>query len=304
VPPFQNFRGDSLKKLTPVEDRIMPADRLELLYPTVRPKYLDFATKKGVRKGGYAHVVELPEMSLALHCSGYWNGINKAVFRDPAHLGYTFCGNAAREIFGQLANPRVSRVDWSVDIFGTPLLDLALYLRLGHLQNCRTDRSRSGPCFYPSFSTTRTVLLYDKKRQLEAKHDPILQSHIIPGPLTRVEVQFKRDLPFRRFDELGRYAELELLPTLSFWKVGIKREGLRTKDSLAAEGFLRRIEEYGLQMTSKMFSSSDWAYLTKTLLQRVPDSELPDLNKLLQKSARDWLEDRIRFPRYPERRAS
>ena len=50
-----------------------------------------------------------------------------------------------------------------------------------------------------------------------------------------------------------------------------------------------------------MFSSSEWAYLTRTLLQRVPDSQFPDLDKLLQNSARDWLEDRIRFPRLTRR---
>jgi hypothetical protein len=287
-----------------LEDRIMPADRLELLSPDLRPEYQILAHAKGVRKGGYAHVVEIPELSVVLHSKGYWNGIHKVVFRNTANLGYTFCGNVAREIFGQLANPIVSRVDWCVDVLGIALLDLALYLRLGRRQNCRTDRSRSGPTFYPSLSTTRTVLLYDKLRELESKHSPILKNHIMRGPLTRVEVQFKRNLPIRRLDQLGGYADLELLPNLSFWKVGTKREGLKTKDSLAAEGLLRRIEEYGLQTTSKMFSSSEWAYLTKTLLQRIPDSKFPDLNKLLQKSARDWLEDRLRFPRYSERRAS
>jgi hypothetical protein len=213
----------------------MPADRLELLSHEIRPKYLQLAIDQGVRKGGYQSVVELPELSAVLHCRGYWNGIHKLVFRNVSHLGYTYCKNVAAEIFGQLANPTISRVDWCVDL-DIPLLDLALYCRLGRVQNCRTDRSRTGPTFYPSFSTTRTVLLYNKLRELESKHDPILKSYVVRGPLTRVEVQFKRNLPFRRFDQLERYAELELLRNLSFWKVGAKREGLKTKDTLAAEG--------------------------------------------------------------------
>ncbi len=282
----------------------MPADRLELLSHRIRTKYLDFAIDAGTRKGGYEYVVELPKMSAVLHCRGQRDGVHKLVFRNVSHLGYTYCENVVQEVFGESSWVRISRVDWSVDLLGIPLLDFAFYLRLGRLQNCRIDRSRTGTTFYPRFSKSRTVLLYDKIAERKSKHDPIFVRYDVRGPLTRVEVQFKRDLPFRHFDELGRYSELELLQNLSFWKVGTKREGLKAKDTLAAEGLLRRIEEYGLQMTSKMFSSSEWDYLTKTLLQRVPDSKFPDLNKLLQKSARDWLEDRIRFPRYPERRAS
>lgn len=184
---------------------------------------------------------------------------------------------------------------------GISLLDLALYCRLGRVQHCRIDRSRTGTTFYPRFSKARTVLLYDKLRERESKHDPILRQYVVKGPVTRVEVQFRRDLPYKRFDHLKRYAELDLLPNLSFWQAGSKRNGLKTKDTLAAEGLLRRIDEYGLQLASKMFSSSEWAYLSKTLLQLAPDPRFPDLNKLLQKSADDWLENRIRFPRTPKK---
>jgi hypothetical protein len=138
----------------------------------------------------------------------------------------------------------------------------------------------------------------------EAKHDPILRECVIKGPLTRVEVQFKKNLPYPLFNDLKRYAQLELLPNLSFWRLGTRGKNLKPKDTLAAEGLLRRIEEYGLQQASKMCSSSDWSYLTKTLLEPVPDSKFPDLNKLLRESAREWLKDIIRFPRYPTKRSS
>jgi hypothetical protein len=250
-----------------------------------------------VRKGGYAYVIELPDESAVLHCKGYRDEIHKLVFRDVAQLGHTYCKNVVREVFGDSSWVRIARVDWCVDILGISLLDLALHARLGRVQNCRIDRSRTGITFYPRFSKARTVLLYDKLRERESKHDPILKNYVLTGPLTRVEVQFKSNLPYRRFHDLERYAGLDLLPNISFWQAIQKRKGLKTKDTLAAEGLLRRIEENGLQLTSKMFSSSDWAYLAKTLLQPASDSKFPDLNKLLQKSARDWLEDRIRFSR-------
>jgi hypothetical protein len=281
----------------PLEDWIMPADKLELVSHRIRSQYLDLAIDGGMRKGGYAYVIELPEISAVLHCRGYRDEIHKLVFRDVARLGHTYCKDVVREVFGESSHVRTTRVDWCVDIFGISVLDLAFHCRLGRVQNCRIDRSRTGITFYPRFSKARTVLLYDKLRQLESKHDPILRKYAMEGPLTRVEVQFKRNLPYRKFDELERYAELDLLSNFSFWQARRKRHGLKIKDSLAAEGLLRRIEENGLQLASKMFSPPEWAYLTKTLLELAPDSKFPDLNKLLQKSARDWLDDRIRFRR-------
>ncbi len=275
----------------------MTADKLELLSYKIQPQYLDLAIDGGARTGGYAYVVELPKMSAVLYCRGYRDGIHKLIFRNVAQLSHTYCKRAVREVFGDSSTVRIARVDWCVDILGISLMDLALHCRLGRVQNCRIDRSRTGITYYPRFSKARTVLLYDKLRELESKHDPTFEKYVIEGPLTRVEVQFKRNLPYRKFDDLKRYAELDLFPNVSFWQPRRKRDGLKTKDTLAAEGLLRRIEEYGLQLASKMFSPPDWAYLTKTLLQPASDSKFPDLNKLLQKSARDWLADRVRFPR-------
>jgi hypothetical protein len=282
----------------------MPADKLELLSYKIRPPFLDLAIDEGERKGGYAHVVELPKKSAILHCKGFRDGIHKLVFCDVARLGYRYCKDVVGEVFGDSSRIRITRIDWCVDILGISLLDLALYCRLGRVQNSRIDRSRTGITFYPRFSKARTVLLYDKLRERESRRDPVLRKYVVKGPITRVEIQFKRNLPYRRFDHLERYAELDLLPNLSFWRAGRKRNGLKTKNSLAAEGLLQRIDEYGLQLTSKMFSCSEWAYLTRTLLQRAPDSQFPDLNKSLQKSARDWLENRIRFPRLTKRSGS
>jgi hypothetical protein len=114
-------------------------------------------------------------------------------------------------------------------------------------------------------------------------------------------VQFKSDLPIRRFDHLKEYAELDLLANLSFWEAGRRQDGLNIPESLAAERFLLLIDEFGLQMASKRYSSQTWAPLAKKFLRPAPESKFPDLNELLRKSARDWLEDRIRFPRLPKR---
>jgi len=147
------------------------------------------------------------------------------------------------------------------------------------------------------------VLIYNKLRQLQSIGSPLFKNYLMPDPLVRVEVQLKgHGLPVRYFHELDKFAELDLLQNLSFSEIGQKRSGLNTTDSLAAEGLLRKIEESGLQMTSKEYSSQKWAYLAKKFLRPASQSQFPDLNKLLRQSIRDWLENRTRFPRYPERR--
>jgi len=140
--------------------------------------------------------------------------------------------------------------------------------------------------------------MYDKCRQLEAKGDPIAKNFDLMGPWTRIEVQYKGGgLPFRKFKNIKRYAEIDMLEALSFWEAGRKRDGSSPMQSLAAEGLLRRIDEVGLQMALKMFSAQERAYIVKKFLQPAAESKFPDLNELMRKSVREWLTDVLRFPR-------
>jgi hypothetical protein len=283
----------------------MPADALVLLSHRIRSVFRDLAQEKGKKVPGYAWHIDLREtvfqLPVRLYFGGVHNGINKIQFIDVAHLGLTRTREIVRAICGDLDAVRIARLDCCVDI-DIPLLDLALYCRLALVQNCTIVRSRTGTTFYLRHSYPRKAMMYDKLRQLEFAGDPTIKAYVWEGPLTRVEVQLRSSgLPFRRFIDLERYAKLDMLPNLSFWEVGRKRDGLTAIDSLAAEGLLRKIEEVGLQMTSKMFSAQEWAYLAKKFLRPAPESKFPDLNALLRKSVHDWLEDRIRFPRLRKR---
>jgi len=282
----------------------VPCDKLVLRNHRIRSRFLDLAQQKGHRETGYSHVIDLSrisrELPVILYSGCYYSGDNKIVFRDVAHLGYTRCKEIAAEIFHGADWSRVMRVDWCLDV-GIPLRDLALYCRLGGVQRCTTERSRTGTTYYLQRSDTRTLFLYDKRAQLEARKHPILREYIIRDPWTRIEIQFKSNLPFRRFDHLGRYAELDLLANLSIWDAGLKREGLKPIEELAAEGLLRKIDEVGLQVALKQYSSQTAAYLMKRFFQPAPESKFPDLNGWMRRSVQDWLDDRIRFPRFPRR---
>src|ERR1700683_2330100 len=109
----------------------MPADKLILLsLRRVTKKFRRLAQEKGERKWGYAKVVDLnktdPKLPVILFCDGYRNGMNKIQFTDVAHLGLTRVLEIATEIFGDISDVRLFRIEWYVDIEIT-LFDLALY---------------------------------------------------------------------------------------------------------------------------------------------------------------------------------
>jgi hypothetical protein len=140
-------------------------------------------------------------------------------------IGLTRTQEIVRSICGTLHGVRISRLDWCVDI-GIPLLHLALYCRLRRAQNCSFMHSRTGSTVYLRRSKTCVVYMYDKRRQLEAKGDPIAKNFHLVGPWTRIEVQYKGGgLPFRKFRNIKRYAELDMLADISFWEAGRIPEG-------------------------------------------------------------------------------
>jgi len=208
----------------------MPADALVLLSHRIRSVFRDLAQEKGKKVPGYAWHIDLREtvfqLPVRLYFGGVHNGINKIQFIDVAHLGLTRTREIVRAICGDLDAVRIARLDCCVDI-DIPLLDLALYCRLALVQNCTIVRSRTGTTFYLRHSYPRKAMMYDKLRQLEFAGDPTIKAYVWEGPLTRVEVQLRSSgLPFRRFIDLERYAKLDMLPNLSFWEVGRKRDGL------------------------------------------------------------------------------
>jgi hypothetical protein len=279
----------------------MPADKLDLLSYRVGSEYLRYALEEGKHKWGYASVVDLSKTSanlpVILYCKGFRDGVHKIQFLDVAHLGLTRVQEITERIFGGADRDiRIARVDWCVDFLGIPLLDLALYCRLGRVQNCSVIRSRTGTTFYLRKSKQCTVLLYDKVQQLRSIGSSLSKFFAPNNHLTRVEIQLRGGgLPFRKFVDIERYKDIDLLPNISFWEFGRKRDGLTIADSLAAEGLLRQISEFGLQMTAKRYTAQEWAYINQKYL--APAANFPDINRLMRKSVRDWLEDRIRFPR-------
>jgi hypothetical protein len=256
----------------------MPADKLELLSSKVEGAFKEMAEKKGRKASGYSRYIDLRdtpyEIPIRLYCGGIHNGVNKLQFHDVAHLGLTETRRLVRLVCGKAAWVRISRLDWCFDVAGISAVDLASHCRLSKVQTCGYVKSRNGITFYLRRSKLGSVLMYDRIGRLRAIHDPLARCYSKSDQLTRIEVQLKgKSLQFRNFSDIERYGELNLLSDISFWEFGCKRQDLNIVDALAADGFLGKIEKYGLQVASKTYSSQEFDYLQKQFL--IPRSQSP-----------------------------
>jgi hypothetical protein len=277
-------------------------DRLELLNGHVEKYFRRLAKKYGRPAGGYAYYLDLAKteakLPVRLYCDGRHTKINKIQFEDVAHLGLSRVWSIAKKIFGSLRHVKIYRVDLSVDINGIPLRDLALYCRLARVHNCRIERSGAVFSYYLRYTKNHKLLFYDKVAQLRAKYPALAERFRRGQELTRVEVQLRSSaLPYKYFSEIEKYKDLDLLSTISFWEWERKRADLKPIEALAADGLLGKINECGLQMAMKAYSSPTAASLQKKFFVRAPRAKFPDLNELLKRSIRDWMADRIRFTR-------
>jgi hypothetical protein len=281
----------------------VPCDKLVLLSRRIRSRFLKLAEQHGRETGGYSSFTDLREtevgLPVRLYCGGFYNGVNKIQLdREVAHLGLKRTQEIVQAICGDDPFIRISRIDWCLDLAGLSVTDFALYTRLERAQNFSLHKSREGATFYLRFSKHHKVLVYDRLARLRMTRSPLVQFYKPSDRLTRLEIQLQgRGVPIRNFREIDRFGKDSLLRGLSFWKLASKRKGLTNVESLAAEGLLHKIEAYGLQGAAKMYTSQAWAYLSKKLLMPMPETSFPNLDRLMRKSIRDWLDNRVRFPR-------
>ena len=150
---------------------------------------------------------------------------------------------------------------------------------------------------YPRCFHKKTILIYDRLALLRNTRDPQAQLYQVGDDLTRLEIQLKgKGVPFPRLSQLSHYADLDLLHDVRFTEFRMS-DDLSALKRLAAERLLFMIQEFGLQATSKRYSSGLWLRLKKLLLANVREEPSLDLGVVLKKSTRDWLENRLRYPR-------
>jgi hypothetical protein len=278
-------------------------DKLILTTRNIERPFLDQAREHGVTWGGYGSVIDLRRtdnsLPVILYCDGRHSGIHKIELVDVARLGLRRTRKILKTILGHLSAARIYRIDLCTDVLGLWVWDLAEVVLASRRQNFKIYNNRGGATFYLQNSADRTILFYDKIKQLAAKGDGLARAFGPGEHLTRIEVQLKgHRVPFKKIRHLNRYAELDLLNALQFRRLRKLRNDAKPLHLLAAGGLRRLIHKYGLHAAKKRFSPSQWAYIERILFRVLAGEEIPDLRLRLKRSIENWLEDRIRFPRF------
>jgi hypothetical protein len=273
-----------------------------LLSQNLTPEFERIVKEKGQPKGKYSHCLDLRKtefgLPVRLFYGGSINGTNKLEFIRVASLGLSRAEQIVMDVFGNLLGPKICRLDWAADLLGKRPWDIAACCRVSGVQSSRFYRSRGCVSFYPHFSRDRAILIYDRLKRLQLLSDPLARVFREQDDLTRFEVQFRgKGVPIREFANIRRYADIDFLQGVTFLNLLQLRGTLKLQQRLAAERIQSLVQEVGLQNASKTVSPSEWAYLSKKYFEPTSKTTLPDIRALMQKSARDWLEDRLRFPR-------
>src|SRR6267142_2092415 len=178
-------------------------DKLVLLADKIQKVFLELAREQGSARGGYGHVIDLRQtlynLPVVLNCDGRHNGVHKIELVSVARLGLRRTRKILKTILGHLSAARIYRIDLCTDIPGIWVWDLAEMVIVSRTQNFRIHNNRGGASFYLQNSAHKTILLYDKVKQLTAKGDPLADTFRPGEHITRIEVQLKgRGVPFRK----------------------------------------------------------------------------------------------------------
>jgi len=282
-------------------------DRLVVISPWIRKKFADLALEHGKPARGYKRMLRLREykpdfpVCLYLHGLKTRTPIHKIEFETVRWLGLPRVAELVEAIFGTAERVRIYRLDACVDICGTGVPFFARNCRVPGAQSFALFRKRAAMSVYLQNSSIRQLLFYNKRAEYRTKHSPLVNIGNPGEPLTRFEVRFiGAGVPVRRFTEISRYGEINLVGPLVFSRLRVDPDTWTPVQFLAAEGLRALIRKYGLHATSKMFSPPRWASINKAFLVPMAKAQMPNLNLLLRRSVRDWLAGRIRYPRLRE----
>ena len=272
-------------------------DKLELFSQQINRYYEDLALEVG--RTGYRYErwldLRLTEHPLPafLHFRNRLTGTHKLVLIGVAKLGWTETKRIVEQVFPNLERVRISRIDLSVDFFGTSVFTLGENLYLRRAQGFIVYKKRSGTSYYLQCSPLKSVLVYDK-----AQFPKRVGSRRPDIDIARLEVQLKGSgIPIREFLQLWRYARLDVLPNLEVRHVRVRFDSKRPNLFIASVGFRRLIRKYGLNGALKLFPSSYRNILKATFLGPELKDELSSIKDQLRVSITNWLGDIIRFPR-------
>ena len=229
-------------------------DKLVLLSDEIEKRLSQFSPRAGFRAGrlslchrSTSDPLQLPPRRALLRRPAQWQAQGRSRRRCRVRARKN-TKEILRTILGHLSAARIYRIDLCTDILGLRVWDLTEVVLISRSQNFKIYNNRGGATFYLSTSTHKTILLYDKVKQLAAKCDQQADTFSPGESLTRIEVQLKdRGVPFKKIRHLHRYADVDLLGQLHFRRLKRLRDDAKPLHLLAAGG-LRRLDSQNLDL--------------------------------------------------------
>jgi hypothetical protein len=284
-------------------------DKLVVLSPKLREGVAGVARREGTPGKGYERCLDLREtilkLPIRLYYRGKRNGIHKAEVIGVASLGLPRTQKILSAIFPDFARLKIYRIDLCADFLGVSPWFFVINARLPRSQNFALYRSRGAVSFYIEYSRQRKIVFYDRLRLLRKHGNSVASIFSDADKLTRIEVQLMGPaVPFKRFVDLHRYTELDLLSQLQFSQLKVSEAQYTPVKYLAACGLRSLVNRYGQQPVSRMFSSAAWAALHKTYFEPMEQSAIPPISSVMKNSLERWLRGEVLFPRAKAKRRS
>jgi len=276
-------------------------DKLELMSTSINAEIKELTLAHGQRAYRYETWIDLRETVAGLPAILFFNhrptGIHKLVLVEVAKLGWSFTKGVVERVFPALDSVKISRIDFCADFYGVSVLSLAENLSLPGTHGFKVYKTHKGFSYYLQSSARRSVLVYDKVRS-----EKRLGKSNIDLEITRFEIQLRgKAIPLRDFRELGQYSEIDVLGPLEIRKIVATFQPSKPSLFLAAKGFRHVVSKYGMDGALKLFPSAHRAFLKRKFLGPALRTELASIRNELRRGTSEWLADRIRFPRLPER---
>jgi hypothetical protein len=279
-------------------------DKLELMSSSITAEFKAHATELGERAYRYSKWLDLRKVHPTLQAELFYEHRptmkHKLRLIGVAKLGRTVTAEIISRVFPRPDGIKIHRIDFCVDLFGVPVMSLAENICLPGTHNFKIYKSRDGISQYLQCSDPRTVLAYDKVRA-----DKALRHSNLDIEISRLEVQLRgKGVPIRDFRDIHEYLEYDLLGPLEIREVIAAFDTTKPISFLAARGFRSVVSEYGLDGALKLFRSANRQFLRSKFLEAPLKDRLAALAAGMRKGTAEWLADRIRFPRLPQRRGA
>jgi len=171
----------------------MTADRLILLSKFLGSRFRDLARKEGRQGYPFRYFIDLQktkyQLPVSLFCDGYKDHRHMIDIQGVARLGLSRTRELLTEIRAFPEHAEIYRIDWCVDIWDVSPWEVASTFLLLRARDCKMWREKGVTTFYPHFTRTREVRIYDRLTLMRKKRDPRAAMARRGDTLTRVEVQ-------------------------------------------------------------------------------------------------------------------